>query len=849
MAARVFSESRQSRRRCFAHGVAGLLCLFALISCLPASRAMAAAQELRIVGPMTRLEGSSLVWHGWLIVTSDSDSQEQVTPRIEAEGADVLEVLPAAGHTGLFALKLAMRGNSPRRVQVTVRERPQLRATCSLRPAIDLSQLDWQQWWAGTGSSLAGVQATPSQAVAWKPLKLPKHWPELGVTWVRTRLTLPAAWRGCKLQLDVAAIDDNDATFFNGRQIGRTAGWDARRKYQIPAEMVRWDRPNELCIAAENIFAGGGIYRLPLELRPADVPASGSPDPLLAEGTAQDESQRPRPGPIAAPLPLRPMVVRDGILRYAAGGEVALWGVNYYPQSWMEYENLKRLGIDPRRAIDQDLADLQRIGIQMIRIHVFDAEISDAAGNLIRNDHLDVLDYLVSQCEARGLYLMLTPIAWWNSPSARPDSFSRNTPKQAMSLWPAAWPAQANYLRQFLAHQNPYTRRRLVNEPSLVLFEIINEPIYWSFAEITQGEPGPMDGARAENIPRAQEGVRQAWRERVPGAAWRTPQGYAVFRYQTLRQYINTMIEAVRSTGARQPIAYFALPWGDVVSDVFQAIADSRCDAITLGAYPGDLAQDPRNDKQNFFKAIGPKSVDARFARKARLCYEFDAPGTLNLVSMYPAIARHWRELGMQVACQFQYDPRAMGHLNWDWPQHYLNLWYTPEKMASFLIGGEVFRRLPRGAKFALGDDDLQFPPAAVSFRRNAAILAADDCYMQARLTDWHPLPLPEHPRRIVSVGSCPFFEYSGTGLVDLRIDAEGARLRIYPDVDRLRNDLRGTEDRPLARLESRSHRFRLRLPGWEHVRAERQSNGAWIDVPNRADGFMATPGEYRLKR
>jgi hypothetical protein len=810
---------------------------------------MAAAQELRIVGPMTRLEGSSLVWHGWLIVTSDSDSQEQVTPRIEAEGADVLEVLPAAGHTGLFALKLAMRGNSPRRVQVTVRERPQLRATCSLRPAIDLSQLDWQQWWAGTGSSLAGVQATPSQAVAWKPLKLPKHWPELGVTWVRTRLTLPAAWRGCKLQLDVAAIDDNDATFFNGRQIGRTAGWDARRKYQIPAEMVRWDRPNELCIAAENIFAGGGIYRLPLELRPADVPASGSPDPLLAEGTAQDESQRPRPGPIAAPLPLRPMVVRDGILRYAAGGEVALWGVNYYPQSWMEYENLKRLGIDPRRAIDQDLADLQRIGIQMIRIHVFDAEISDAAGNLIRNDHLDVLDYLVSQCEARGLYLMLTPIAWWNSPSARPDSFSRNTPKQAMSLWPAAWPAQANYLRQFLAHQNPYTRRRLVNEPSLVLFEIINEPIYWSFAEITQGEPGPMDGARAENIPRAQEGVRQAWRERVPGAAWRTPQGYAVFRYQTLRQYINTMIEAVRSTGARQPIAYFALPWGDVVSDVFQAIADSRCDAITLGAYPGDLAQDPRNDKQNFFKAIGPKSVDARFARKARLCYEFDAPGTLNLVSMYPAIARHWRELGMQVACQFQYDPRAMGHLNWDWPQHYLNLWYTPEKMASFLIGGEVFRRLPRGAKFALGDDDLQFPPAAVSFRRNAAILAADDCYMQARLTDWHPLPLPEHPRRIVSVGSCPFFEYSGTGLVDLRIDAEGARLRIYPDVDRLRNDLRGTEDRPLARLESRSHRFRLRLPGWEHVRAERQSNGAWIDVPNRADGFMATPGEYRLKR
>ena len=446
---------------------------------------MAALQELRIVGPTTRLEGSSLVWHGWLLAKSDSDFPEQVTPRIDAEGADVLEVLPAAGEPGLFALKLAMRGTSPGRLCATVRERPQLRATCRLRPAIDLSQIDWQQWWAGATSSLSGVQATPSQAVAWKPLKLPKHWPELGITWVRTRLTLPAAWRGSKLQLEVAAIDDNDMTFFNGRQIGRTNGWDARRKYQIPAETVGWDRPNELCIAAENTYAAGGIYQLPLELRPAEVPASSSPDPLVAEGTAQDEAQRPRPGPIAASLPLRPMVVQDGILRYAAGGEVALWGVNYYPQSWMEYENLKKLGIDPRRAIDEDLADLQRIGIQMIRIHVFDSEISDAAGNLIRNDHLDVLDYLVSQCEARGLYLMLTPIAWWASPSSRPDSFSQNTPKQAMSLWPAAWPAQANYLRQFLAHENPYTRRRLVDEPSLVLFEIINEPIYWSFTEIT----------------------------------------------------------------------------------------------------------------------------------------------------------------------------------------------------------------------------------------------------------------------------------------------------------------------------------------------------------------------------
>ena len=340
----------QSRLRCFLYRITGLLGVLAVLSCWPGSPATAAVEELRIVASTTRLEGSSLIWHGWLIARSDGDLPQQVTPRIEAEGADVLAVLPAAGQAGLFALKLAMRGPSPGRLQASVREHPQLRTTCPLRPAVDLADLDWQQWWAGAASSLSGVRATPPPAVAWKPLKLPQHWPELGVTWARTRLSLPAAWRGCKLQLDVAAVDDNDITFFNGRRIGRTAGWDVPRKYPIAAEMVRWDGPNELCIAVENISAGGGIYRLPLELRPADVPAAASPDPLLAESSGQDETQRPRPDRIAASLPLRPMGVRDGILRYAAGGDVALWGVNYYPQSWMEYENLKRLGTDPRRA-------------------------------------------------------------------------------------------------------------------------------------------------------------------------------------------------------------------------------------------------------------------------------------------------------------------------------------------------------------------------------------------------------------------------------------------------------------------------------------------------------------------
>jgi hypothetical protein len=101
----------------------------------------------------------------------------------------------------------------------------------------------------------------------------------------------------------------------------------------------------------------------------------------------------------------------------------------------------------------------------------------------------------------------------------------------------------------------------------------------------------------------------------------------------------------------------------------------------------------------------------------------------------------------------------------------------------------------------------------------------------------------------VVSVGSCPFFDYPGTGLVDLRVEGNQARLRIYPDVDRLRNDLRGAVDRPLASLHARPHPFRLRLPGWDDLLVERQAGGVWSDVHANADGFIATAGEYRLKQ
>jgi len=220
-------------------------------------------------------------------------------------------------------------------------------------------------------------------------------------------------------------------------------------------------------------------------------------------------------------------------------------------------------------------------------------------------------------------------------------------------------------------------------------------------------------------------------------------------------------------------------------------------------------------------------------------------------------MAQHFRASGAQVACQFQYDPRSLAGLNREWPQHWLNLWHTPEKMVSFMIGAEVFRRQPRGKRFDLPPDDQVFGPAAVSFHRNTALLATDDVYMRTGSVSWNPLSNPSSPQHVVSVGDSPYFHYEGSGVVDLHLGPDTAELRIYPDVERLETsptghastDMVGSPDHPLTVLHEREHPFSLLLPKWADAAVERQENGHWIAVPGRGASFRVKPGNYRLHR
>ena len=145
----------------------------------------------------------------------------------------------------------------------------------------------------------------------------------------------------------------------------------------------------------------------------------------------------------------------QGVLRWQdTGEEVALFGVNYYTPFWHNYPDLKELGAEHKQVIDQDVLHFARMGLDALRLHVFDREVSDETGNLLTNEHLDLLDYLIARAKERGIYTVLTPIAWWPVPGDSPGFSTRFTMHQ-MTTDPATRQPQINYLQQFVRHVNP----------------------------------------------------------------------------------------------------------------------------------------------------------------------------------------------------------------------------------------------------------------------------------------------------------------------------------------------------------------------------------------------------------
>ncbi|HEX6426470.1 MAG TPA: glycoside hydrolase N-terminal domain-containing protein, partial [Niastella sp.] len=79
-----------------------------------------------------------------------------------------------------------------------------------------------------------------------------------GALWFRTSFTVPAKWLGKDLVLDLGRIRDLDFTFVNGKLVGSDEGISKKRKYTIPASLLK-EGKNTLAIQVINFFDKGGL--------------------------------------------------------------------------------------------------------------------------------------------------------------------------------------------------------------------------------------------------------------------------------------------------------------------------------------------------------------------------------------------------------------------------------------------------------------------------------------------------------------------------------------------------------------------------------------------------------------
>lgn len=465
------------------------------------------------------------------------------------------------------------------------------------------------------------------------------------------------------------------------------------------------------------------------------------------------------------------LVDRQGVMRWTATGEeVALFGVNYAAPFAYDFQATRALGLDAKRAIDADVAHLARLGVDAYRIHVWDREVTDSLGNLLENEHLDLFDHLLAKLEARGIRVILTPIAWWGPGYPAPDhpspGFANRYSKPQMLVDSVARRASVRYLAQFVRHLNPYTGKRYGEDPNIIAMEVFNEP----------------------------------WHDLAPPR-------------ETTR-YIDEMVAAMRGAGLRAPIFYnISEHWTPAHG---AAVCAADIQGVSAQWYPTGLVRGemlPGNPLPNVDRYPLSWRETPGCADKALMVYEFDG-ADVTVPVMYPAMARAFRGAGFQWATQFAYDPMAVAYSNTEYQTHFLNLVYTPAKAISFLIAGEVFRQTVRGFDAGTYPASERFGRFDLSYARQSSEYSSDTMIAYTGTTDLSPRQSAAL-RRIAGVGSSKVVSYTGTGAYFLDKLADGVwRLEVYPDAVPVEDPhSRGSLARTVTRVYHAAQLMSVMLP------------------------------------
>ena len=428
----------------------------------------------------------------------------------------------------------------------------------------------------------------------------------------------------------------------------------------------------------------------------------------------------------------------NGVMRWSdTHEEASFFGVNYTLPFAHAYRALGYLGLDRKAAIDKDVYHLSRLGLNAYRIHLWDVELTDGQGNLLENEHIDLMDYLIAKLKERNIHIVIT--AQTNFGNGYPErniqtgGFSYNYDKCDMHSNPEAIAAQETYLRDLVKHTNPYTGLAYKDDPSIVGFEINNEPCH--------------SGTKEE-----------------------------------VKAYINRMLKSMSKAGNRKPVFYNVSHNGYVA----EAYYETTVQGTTYQWYPIGLVSG-QTQQGNFLPYVDRYDIPfagkvKEFNKKARMIYEFD-PADIMYSYMYPAMVRTFRTAGFQWITQFAYDPIDLAFANTEYQTHFLNLAYTPNKAISMKIAAEAARSLKRGESYGGYPQDTIFGNGfRVSYAEDLSELNNGEKFYYSNQTNTPP----KDASKLVSIAGCgssPIVDYEGTGAYFIDCLESGVwRLEVMPD-------------------------------------------------------------------
>lgn len=576
-----------------------------------------------------------------------------------------------------------------------------------------------------------------------------------------------------------------------------------------------------------------------------------------------------------------PFHVKDSVIYDADNKKVKLWGVNYYTPFNHNYYNIAELGKDHFKAIDEDIRNFKMMGIDLVRMHLYEREITDRYGNIVENHNMKVFDYLVDQCEKNGIFLMLAPVCWWNTinnqimqerfyaywyiDSQEAFGFSNFYSCDSM-LWDTeAIECQQRYMDGLFSRSSSVSGKRLPEYSNIVVLELFNEPRYpekWQIKE----EPDPSDGSMSSatfSRGRQRQKLVTMWENfKQDKNAGNEDKLFSEFRAEILKNYFAKLFPIIdKYFGPNVIKAQFSSYCGIPPADLTKTFESAGIDAYTIGTYLNINKFDAENTNsanhlacaKEWFDKLG----DADFGRFAKISYEFNATATQN---GYPlaAIAAMYAKYDVQIAALFTYTPSAVAAWNPGWLVHYTNIAHTPSRAAGFAAAGDIFRNHEPEDSIDMMENSWHGSDYSIERENDFVYFKNEKVFRYSNSNDVHITDVSKLTT-VSGRGTSLFASSSGNGyyLIEKKADSEWI-LAVFPSQQYVSAPERGKAYKVMANryvnclkeaavsiLKEDKIRFKLNMLCIES--AKNSVTGESVAV-ERDGSIVINPGEYTLK-